>query len=89
MISSEEQRYQTEFLCENTDKKKSTLSKQGRRTSTPTTSRRFRTSFEQVQLDILEKLFEKTHYPDAYIREEIAEQTGLTEAKVQVRNSYI
>ena len=49
-------------------------------------NRRFRTSFEQVQLDILEELFSKTHYPDAYIREEVAEQTGLTEAKVQVIN---
>ena len=46
--------------------------------------RRFRTSFEQKQLEILEKIFEKTHYPDSYVREEIAEQTGLNEAKVQV-----
>jgi hypothetical protein len=47
-------------------------------------TRRFRTSFEQIQLATLEKVFEKTHYPDAYIREEIAEQTGLTEIKVQI-----
>lgn len=46
--------------------------------------RRYRTSFEHTQLDTLEKVFEKTHYPDAYVREEIANQTGLTEAKVQV-----
>jgi paired mesoderm homeobox protein len=47
-------------------------------------ARRFRTSFEQIQLATLEKVFEKTHYPDAYIREEIAETTGLTEIKVQI-----
>lgn len=57
--------------------------KKNRRKSS-SSNRRFRTSFEQVQLDILEELFSKTHYPDAYIREEVAEQTGLTEAKVQV-----
>lgn len=48
-------------------------------------NRRFRTSFEPGQLDTLEKVFEKTHYPDTYIREEIAEQTGLSEDKVQVK----
>lgn len=58
--------------------------KKNRRKSSSSSNRRFRTSFEQVQLDILEELFSKTHYPDAYIREEVAEQTGLTEAKVQV-----
>ena len=47
-------------------------------------NRRFRTSFEPSQLDTLEKVFEKTHYPDTYVREEIAEQTGLSEEKVQV-----
>lgn len=46
--------------------------------------RRFRTSFEPSQLSTLEKVFEKTHYPDTYIREEIAKETGLTEDKVQV-----
>ncbi|CAF0849759.1 unnamed protein product [Brachionus calyciflorus] len=47
-------------------------------------NRRYRTSFEPRQLSTLEKVFEKTHYPDTYIREEIAEQTGLTEEKVQI-----
>ena len=48
-------------------------------------NRRYRTSFEQDQLISLEKIFEKTHYPDAYLREEIATQIGLSEAKVQVK----
>lgn len=52
-------------------------------------NRRFRTSFEQEQLDALERIFEKTHYPDAYIREEIANQTGLSEAKVQVSHFQV
>lgn len=60
-------------------------SKNRRKNSSNVVRRRFRTSFEQIQLDILEELFNKTHYPDAYIREEVAEQTGLTEAKVQVK----
>lgn len=50
--------------------------------------KRYRTSFEHSQLDILEKVFEKTHYPDTYVREEISKQTGLTESKVQVINSW-
>ena len=33
--------------------------------------KRFRTSFEHSQLDTLEKVFIKTHYPDAYVREDI------------------
>ncbi len=47
-------------------------------------SPRYRTSFEPAQLDSLERLFEKTHYPDVYVREEVAEQLGLTETKVQI-----
>ena len=50
-------------------------------------SRRFRTSFEQFQLETLERVFETTHYPDVYMRSDIAQQTGLTETKVQVENS--
>ena len=53
-------------------------------TSTKGVRRKQRMSFTTAQMELLEKEYQHTQYPDVALKEKLAQSTGLTRQTVQV-----
>lgn len=47
-------------------------------------NKRVRNMFNAAQIDILERVFEQTHYPDSTMREQLARRLNLSVGRIQV-----
>jgi hypothetical protein len=47
-------------------------------------NKRIRNMFNAKQIEILERVFEQTHYPDSAMREQLSRSLGLSVVRIQV-----